>query len=102
MKPERTRMVSHNIEAEPEVGHAEVPVIFFAILAGLLFVGFLYLDKYGGGYSNEVFSPYESYDAVAKAQPMDPLAKRRAHGSQVYQTACQLCHQPNGLGTPGQ
>src|ERR1051325_1466251 len=101
MKPERTRMVTHDVEAEPQVGTGEIPVIFFAILAGLVFVGALYLDKYGGGFSNEVFTPFESYDQVAKAQPMDPVAKAKAHGQQVYAVACQLCHQPNGLGTPG-
>jgi mono/diheme cytochrome c family protein len=102
MKPDRTRMVTHEIESEPQVGGGDIPVVFFAILAGLVFVGFLYLDKYGGGFSNQVFAPFESYDQVNAAQPMDPAAKARAHGQQVYVTACQLCHQPNGLGTPGQ
>jgi mono/diheme cytochrome c family protein len=95
-------MVTHDLEAEPQVGVGEIPVVFFAVLAGLIFLGIVYLDKYGGGFSNEVFAPYESYDQVAKAQPQDPAAKARAHGQQVYATACQLCHQPNGLGTPGQ
>jgi mono/diheme cytochrome c family protein len=102
MKPERTRMVTHELEAEPQVGAGEIPVVFFAILAGLIFLGILYLDKYGGGFSNEVFTPYESYDQVAKAQPMDPEAIEAAAGKRVYETACQLCHQANGLGTPGQ
>jgi mono/diheme cytochrome c family protein len=102
MKADRTRMVTHDIEAEPQVGSGEVPVIFFAILAGLIFVGALYLDKYAGGFSNHVYGPFESYDQVANAQPMDPEAKARAHGAQVYAVTCQLCHQPNGLGTPGQ
>src|ERR1051325_3000526 len=101
MKPERTRMVTHDIEAEPQVGTGEIPVIFFAILAGLVFVGALYLDKYGGGFSNEVFTPFESYDQVAKAQPTNPQEKARQHGKQVYETACQLCHHTHGLGTPG-
>jgi mono/diheme cytochrome c family protein len=102
MKPERTRMMTHEVEAEPQVGAGEIPVLFFAVLAGLVFLGILYLDKYGGGFSNQVYGPYESYDQVAKAQPLDPAAKARNHGAQVYATACQLCHQPNGLGTPGQ
>jgi mono/diheme cytochrome c family protein len=102
MKPDRTRMVSHDVEAEPQVGSGEVPVIFFAILAGLIFIGALYLDKYAGGFSNQVYAPFESYSQVAADQPMDPLAKRRANGQRVYAVTCQLCHQPNGLGTPGQ
>jgi mono/diheme cytochrome c family protein len=102
MKPERTRMVTHELEAEPQVGVGEIPVVFFAVLAGLIFLGILYLDKYGGGFSNEVFTPYESYDQVAKAQPKDPDAIDAAIGKQKYEATCQLCHQPNGLGTPGQ
>jgi mono/diheme cytochrome c family protein len=101
MKAERTRMVTHEVEAEPQVGAGEIPVIFFAVLAGLVFVGLLYLDKYAGGFSSEVYGPFESYEQVAKAQPMDPEAKARAHGAQVYAATCYLCHQPNGLGTPG-
>src|ERR1051325_9758801 len=103
MKPERTRMVTHDVEAEPQVGTGEIPVIFFAILAGLIFVGALYLDKYGGGFSNEVFSPYESYDQVAKAQPADPATQHRLRGEKFYMESvqCKLCPQPNGLGTPG-
>jgi mono/diheme cytochrome c family protein len=102
MKAERTRMLTHELEAEPQVGAGEIPVIFFAILAGLIFLGILYLDKYGGGFSNQVFTPYESYNQVAKAQPMDPGAITRAHGEQVYVATCQLCHQQNGLGMPAQ
>jgi mono/diheme cytochrome c family protein len=102
MKPDRKRMVSRDVEAEPQVGSGEIPVIFFAVLAGLIFVGALYLDKFGGGFSNQVYSPFDSYDRVAAAQPQDPAAKARIHGQQIYTTTCQLCHQPNGLGSPGQ
>jgi mono/diheme cytochrome c family protein len=96
-------MVSREVEAEPQVGSGEIPVIFFAVLAGLIFLGALYLDKYAGGFSNQVYAPYESYDVVAKAQPSDPATKSRLHGEDVYMNIvqCKLCHQPNGLGTPG-
>jgi mono/diheme cytochrome c family protein len=33
---------------------------------------------------------------------MDPLARKRAQGLLKYNEACMLCHQANGLGTPGQ
>jgi mono/diheme cytochrome c family protein len=102
MKPERTKMISHDVEAEPEVGHGEIPILFLVILAGLIFLGGLYLDKFAGGFNNLVYGPYDSYAQVAAAQPMDPAAKARAHGQQVFTTACMLCHQASGLGTPGQ
>jgi mono/diheme cytochrome c family protein len=103
MKPQPTRMMTHEVEAEPQVGAGEIPVIFFAILAGLIFVGALYLDKYGGGFSNQVYAPFESYDQVDKAQPRDPIAQARAHGEDLYMNIvqCKQCHQPTGLGTPG-
>ncbi|HUS35257.1 MAG TPA: cytochrome c [Verrucomicrobiae bacterium] len=102
MKPERTKMISHDVEAEPEVGHGEIPILFLVILAGLIFLGGLYLDKFAGGFHNQVYGPYDSYGQVLAAQPMDPIGKRRANGKRVYTVTCSLCHQPNGLGTPGQ
>ena len=80
----------------------EIPIIFLVVLAGLIFLGGLYLDKFGGGFDNRVYGPFESYSQVAAAQPMDPIAIEIAAGKRVYETACQLCHQPSGLGTPGQ
>jgi mono/diheme cytochrome c family protein len=94
-------MVTHDIEAEPAVDAGEIPVLFFAILAGLIFLGGLYLDRYGGGFSNVVYGPFESEQQVAAAQPQDPAARARSHGRQIFEAQCQLCHQPNGLGTPG-
>ena len=102
MKPEPRKLVTRGVETEPRVGSGEIPIIFFGILAGLVFVGLLYLDKYAGGFNSMVYRPYYSYKQVNDAQPMDPDAKRRASGKRSFETACQLCHQPNGLGTPGQ
>lgn len=101
MKPEKNR-IDTTIEEEPSVGTGETPVIFFAALAGLLFVSLLYLDRFGGGFNNSVYRPFESYDVVARMQPKDEAAMAAAKGLQVYDITCKLCHQPNGLGTPGQ
>ena len=104
MKPERTKMISHDIEAEPEVGRGEIPMIFFPVLMGIIFLAALYMDRYGGGFENQVYSPFESIAEVNRAQPMDPVAKSRANGLRVYTQGaqCMLCHQANGLGTAGQ
>lgn len=102
MKPERAKMLTHDVEAEPEVGHGEIPVLFFPLLAGLIFLGALYLDQYGGGFENQVYSPYASVTALIKDQPKDENARRMANGQKVYTETCMLCHQANGLGTPGQ
>ena len=102
MKPERKKIVTRGVEEEPSVGHAEIPVIFFAILAGLVFVGLLYLDKFAGGFNNQVYRPFDSYNEVRRKQPADATARARAEGQRIYAEACQICHQANGLGTPGQ
>jgi mono/diheme cytochrome c family protein len=102
MKPEKRPLVTRGIEDEPGVGSGEIPVIFFGVLAGFIFLGLLYLDKYGGGFNSMVYRPFDSYKQVSAAQPTDPEMKRKLHGAQVYDVACKICHQPNGLGTPGQ
>jgi mono/diheme cytochrome c family protein len=100
MKPDRAKMLSHDVEAEPEVGHAEIPIILLPLLAGLIFLGALYLDQYGGGFENKVYSPYQSIAQVNKAQPTDPAMTEFLAGKQVYETMCMLCHQTTGQGTP--
>ena len=102
MKPETRKLVTRGIEDEPGVGSGEIPIIFFGILAGLIFLGLLYLDKHAGGFNSLVYRPYESFKKVQDEQPSDPDTKRKLNGAKVYQTACMLCHQANGLGTAGQ
>jgi mono/diheme cytochrome c family protein len=102
MKPEKKPLITRGIEGEPQVGSGEIPVIFFGILAGLVFCSLLYLDKYAGGFNNLVYRPYDSYKEVEGLQPTDPEAKRRMLGKKNYELACQICHQPTGLGVPTQ
>lgn len=102
MKPEPKKLVTRGVEEEPGVGSGEFPVILFAILGGLLFLGLLYLDRFGGGYNNLVYRPYASYDQVEGLQPKDPAAAARARGKANYELACQICHQPSGLGVANQ
>lgn len=102
MKVESKNLNIRGIEEEPSVAHGHMPVFFFVALAAALFGSLVYLDEAAGGFNNRVYAPYTSYAAVAARQPMDPAAKARAKGKQVYEQMCQLCHQPNGLGTAGQ
>ncbi len=102
MKPEPKKVVTRGIEEEPSVGSGQIPVVFFAVLAGFLFLGLLYLDKFAGGFNSMVYGPYYNYDQVAALQPMDPTAELAAKGKRVYDTACMICHQASGDGTAGQ
>jgi len=100
MKSERVKLITHGVEEEPGVGSGEIPILFFGILAGLIFLALLYMDRYAGGFNNQVYRPYASYDELMKAQPVTDTAG--AKGKLVYEASCQICHQPNGLGTAGQ
>ena len=95
-------MVARGVETEPTVDSAPMPVILFVLLSVLLFWGMTALDRTGGGFHNRVYPPYESYTALLNAQPKSGDDEIIAKGQQVYTVTCSLCHQPNGLGTPGQ
>jgi mono/diheme cytochrome c family protein len=102
MKPDKKPLITRGVEDEPQVGSGEIPVIFFGVLAGLVFCGLLYLDKYAGGFNNMVYRPYDSYSEVDRLQPKDPTAKAKALGKQKFELACQICHQASGQGVPSQ
>jgi mono/diheme cytochrome c family protein len=102
MKAENRNLVTRGIETEPDAGSGEIPIIFFGLLAGMIFLSLLYLDKYGGGFNSQVYRPYESYNKLFADQPLDPMGKAIANGRTWYETACKPCHQTDGLGTPGQ
>lgn len=102
MKPEKKSFTTRGIEEEPSVGSGEIPVIFFGVLAGLVFLGLVYLDRYAGGFHNQVYRPFDSYQALVDRQPKTAGGELAAKGFFVYDQACKLCHQPNGLGTAGQ
>jgi mono/diheme cytochrome c family protein len=88
-------------ELEPTAGSARAPVWFFVLVAVLAFWGMGFLDKYGGGFRVTVYSPYQSLAELEIDQPsMGNDAFRK--GQKVFVTYCQVCHQPNGQGAPGQ
>ncbi|MDX1953501.1 MAG: cytochrome c [Verrucomicrobiota bacterium] len=108
MKPKKSQpaskaSVGKQIQlAEPTVSDQEIPIWFFVLLAILLFWGLVYLDQAAGGFNSKVYPPYKSIAAVRDANPKSGDEVRLARGEQHYKTGCVLCHQPNGLGTPGQ
>lgn len=102
MNVERKNLNIRGIEEEPSMAHGHMPVFFFVALAAALFGALVYLDEAGGGFNNRVYAPYTSYARVLADQPQDETARVKAIGRQKYIDMCQLCHQPNGLGTPGQ
>jgi mono/diheme cytochrome c family protein len=93
--------IAQKDEAKPSVGRSSIPMWLIILFALLFYWGQLYLSDHAGGFSAEVYAPYESFEQVAAANPQDPEARKRAMGRDIYQKTCSLCHQLNGLGQEG-
>jgi mono/diheme cytochrome c family protein len=88
-------------EAEPRTGWSATPIAFVVLLALLAYWGMVYLSQHGGSFSGQVYAPYSSYDSLVEAQPpMGPDPFR--DGKLIFTKYCAVCHQPSGLGSPGQ
>jgi len=87
---------------EPTVENAPAPVWLFVLLMLLVYWGMLQLDRTAGGFSNLVYGPYQSYKELAELQPKSGPEMLIAKGEALYGIVCIACHQPTGLGSPGQ
>lgn len=87
---------------EPKAELAPTP-IWLIFLFGLLFYwGQLYLDQHAGEFNPQVYEPYRSAQYLKDILPKDESQLLMAKGKVAYDTYCKLCHQDNGMGTPGQ
>lgn len=87
-------------DPEPSIAHVPLPVWVFVMLAFLLFWGFVYLDRHGGGFNKQVYGPFESTNQLFALRPVgDPDL---VAGQAVYNKTCLPCHQPSGAGLAGQ
>jgi mono/diheme cytochrome c family protein len=102
MKPNDSKKNAANgNDAEPTVGVSAVPVWLVVIFGALFYWCQVYLDGHAGGFSKEVYAPYDDIDEVARTNPQDPEARMRARGREIFEKTCSACHQPNGLGKEG-
>ncbi len=99
---ERTDLSIRSENPEPKAGMVAVPVLLFALLAILFYSGQLYVDKHGGEFSAKVYAPYRSEAELEILHPPTGGAAAAAKGKMLFSNYCQVCHQANGLGTPGQ
>lgn len=89
-------------DPEPSTGAGSIPVWLFIVLAGMLFVGMVYLDGNAGGFNAKVYQRYHSTNELVKLVPYDPAKEDFNKGLAVYnRPTCAPCHQPTGQGTPG-
>src|SRR6185503_6317006 len=107
MNPERdrTEFEAHE-DREPVAERRPVPVLLIALLVALLFWADLYVLHNGGDVAGAkgafpamVYFPFKTYAEVKIANPGS--GGPREKGMEVYKM-CSQCHQPNGLGLPGQ
>jgi mono/diheme cytochrome c family protein len=85
---------------EPVFGAARLPMWPVLLLAALFFGGQLYLETYGGGFMGDNYA--ESLKSPAPTGDLPPEVLLYLQGQEVYAKYCSACHQPNGMGTPGQ
>jgi mono/diheme cytochrome c family protein len=91
---------SSSTTGEPTATTATVPMWIIVLLLTLLFLGGVYFDYHSGWFNARIYTPYTSAGQLDDYQPKSGAAAAAAHGKQVYDTLCGICHGPDGLGKP--
>jgi mono/diheme cytochrome c family protein len=95
--------------AEPRDGFEPVPFWVAVVFGSLLAWGGFYVGTNSADFRRDVFDRSDlknpdSGSAAANVPDPDPLTVEELMkvGQQKFQAICASCHQPNGLGNPGQ
>ena len=91
-----------NSDVGPSAARSNVPIWIIMITLLLMFFGAVYFDRHSGWFNKQVYAPYGTTAQLAADQPISGAAAAAAHGKQVYDTVCGICHGTDGLGKPGQ
>ena len=87
--------------SEPAATRSTLPMWIVVVTLLLLFLTGVYFDHHSGWFSAQVYTPYTSLDELNNYQPKSGAAELAAHGKQVYDTICGICHGPDGQGSLG-
>lgn len=95
---------------EPVAETGTVPIWLIALLGLMIFIADIYLMNYGadvggkgGNFPAQVYyPPFQTYAQVDAANPKSTADLLLAQGRQAYSVNCAPCHQPSGMGNPGQ
>jgi len=86
---------------EPRTGSSGIPLWLVILSFMLLWLGLMYFDQNSGWFKKEVYAPFRSHVDVLNAQPptleFDPVL-----AGKKFDATCGICHQPDGMGKPGQ
>lgn len=87
---------------EPKALRRPLPIFFIALVGVFLFWGQLYMDRYGGRFSSDIFTPYLSAKELDSYVEKSDDQKLYAKGAAIFKTYCEVCHQASGLGVVGE
>jgi len=90
-----------NPGAEPGAAGSGLLMGMIILTLLLMFLGAVYFDRHSGWFNKQVYGPYASTSQLEEYQPKSGAAAAAAHGKQVYDTVCGICHGFDGLGKPG-
>jgi mono/diheme cytochrome c family protein len=93
---------------EPRVGLEPLSLWLIAIYGLAIFFGGAYLGRFSGNFSGEGLDPLSGPPPSKNKGPNGPGGgqsqelSQADRGKKIFSANCAVCHQPNGLGAPGQ
>lgn len=102
MNPPANEPVTNAPAPDSDVKDSVVPIWLIIVLFLLVYWGAVYFDERGGWFARQVYAPYRSSEDLANYNAAFGPPDIKVIGGQIYGRTCVACHQPNGLGLPGQ
>jgi|SRR5215831_14788603 len=87
--------------AEPTMGSRAIPMWLIVLFFVFVFLGLSSFDINSGWFRTEVYIPNRSL-ADLPSQQWAVFGPDPNLGKRPYEQVCGLCHQPDGMGKPGQ
>lgn len=93
---------------EPRAGLEPLSIWLIAVYGLAIFFGGAYLGRFSGSFSGDGLDPLGGAPRAAKAGAAGPIGGPVAElgpaerGKKIFGANCATCHQPTGVGIPGQ